>query len=93
MTSSLSQDGDNTSAGGLTASPRPRRPSSPRELPTATGDILDSSIPVEEERNKWYDPDAWYPVKIGEVVQSRYQVLLKLGYGSVSTAWLCRDLV
>ena len=46
----------------------------------------------EEELFAWYSPDEWYPVRIGEVFQSRYQVLLKLGYGSVSTAWLCRDL-
>ncbi|KAI9806285.1 MAG: hypothetical protein M1825_006400 [Sarcosagium campestre] len=34
----------------------------------------------------------FYPVRIGEVFQSRYQVLGKLGYGSRSTAWLCCDL-
>ncbi|KAL2256675.1 hypothetical protein VTK26DRAFT_1319 [Humicola hyalothermophila] len=47
---------------------------------------------VEEEMFDWYNPDNWYPVKIGDVYESRYQVLLKLGFGSVSTAWLCRDL-
>jgi len=39
-----------------------------------------------------YRPGLFYPVHIGEVFESRYQVLGKLGYGSRSTAWLCRDL-
>ena len=30
---------------------------------------------------------------MGEVFQSRYQVVGKLGYGGYSTAWLCRDLM
>ena len=40
----------------------------------------------------WYKPGLFYPVRIGEVFKSRYQVLGKIGYGSRSTAWLCRDL-
>ncbi|KAB8078502.1 kinase-like domain-containing protein [Aspergillus leporis] len=34
----------------------------------------------------------FYPVYIGEVFAPRYQVVSKLGYGTSSTAWLCRDL-
>ncbi|KAL2869548.1 kinase-like domain-containing protein [Aspergillus lucknowensis] len=34
----------------------------------------------------------YYPAHIGEVLNSRYQVLTKLGFGSASTVWLCRDL-
>ena len=51
-----------------------------------------SDVLLEEESFSWYSRDAFYPVHIGELFQSRYQVILKLGYGSVSTAWLCRDL-
>jgi serine/threonine-protein kinase SRPK3 len=54
---------------------------------------LDSSYLLEEETFSWYDPEAFYPVRIGEIFRSKYQVLGKLGYGSVSSAWLCRDLV
>ena len=34
----------------------------------------------------------FYPVCIGEVFEDRYQVLGKLGFGSNSTVWFCRDL-
>lgn len=47
---------------------------------------------IEEERWPWYTPHSFYPVRIGEVLQSRYQVLYKLGYGTTSTIWMCRDL-
>jgi len=41
----------------------------------------DSSQPIEEETFVWYDLKYFYPVQIGEVFQSRYQVIGKLGYG------------
>ncbi|KAF2189938.1 kinase-like protein [Zopfia rhizophila CBS 207.26] len=47
---------------------------------------------LEEESFSWYNSGRFYPVHLGEVFESRYQVLGKLGYGSVSTVWLCRDL-
>lgn len=50
-----------------------------------------SDVLLEEESFSWYNRRAFYPVRIGETFKSKYQVLLKLGYGSVSTAWLCRD--
>jgi hypothetical protein len=31
-------------------------------------------------------------VRLGEVFESRYQVVAKLGHGTASTVWLCRDL-
>ena len=67
-------------------------PSPPRQAPTSGFEVLDSSYLLEEETFPWYDPESFYPVQIGEIFQSKYQVLGKLGYGSVSTAWLCRDL-
>ena len=76
----------------MTSPVRTRSPSPPRELPTAERDRYGDDCLVEEEMFDWYDPDEWYPVKIGDVFESRYQVLVKLGFGSVSTAWLCRDL-
>ena len=47
---------------------------------------------LEEESFSWYRPESFYPVHIGDVFNAKYKVLGKLGYGSVSTAWLCRDL-
>ncbi|KAK3324416.1 kinase-like domain-containing protein [Cercophora scortea] len=34
----------------------------------------------------------YYPVNIGDVYESKYQVLGKLGFGSTSTVWLARHL-
>lgn len=54
--------------------------------------VISDAEKLEEENWDWYKPNLFYPVRIGQVFQSRYQVLGKLGYGSRSTAWLCRDL-
>ncbi|GFF60705.1 protein kinase, putative [Aspergillus udagawae] len=54
--------------------------------------LLDSAEKIEEETLPWYSQERFYPVKIGEIFQSRYQVVGKLGFGAYSTVWLCRDL-
>jgi hypothetical protein len=48
--------------------------------------------PFEEERLPDYEAEQFYPVKIGETINSRYHVIGKLGYGANSTVWFCRDL-
>jgi len=53
--------------------------------------ILDTTDVLEEECFPYYRN--FYPVKIGETLGSRYQVISKLGYGSASTVWMCRDLL
>ncbi|RDW64490.1 uncharacterized protein DSM5745_09901 [Aspergillus mulundensis] len=70
---------------------RPR--SGPRVFPSSGWDTIDPSIPVEEESIATYTPEKFYPARIGEVFNHRYQVVSKLGYGSSATVWLCRDLV
>ena len=47
---------------------------------------------IEEETVPDYNVDRFYPVQLGEVFKSRYQVLAKLGFGTSSTVWLSRDL-
>lgn len=47
---------------------------------------------VEEETNPGYVASRYYPVRLGETFQDRYQVVGKLGYGVTSTVWLARDL-
>jgi hypothetical protein len=54
--------------------------------------VLDPEDKLEEETLPFYKPERYYPVYIGEVLKSRYQVITKLGYGVNSTVWLCRDL-
>ncbi|UNI24803.1 hypothetical protein JDV02_010525 [Purpureocillium takamizusanense] len=39
-----------------------------------------------------YRPEHFYPVRLGEVFNDRFQTVAKLGYGSSSTIWLARDL-
>ncbi|KAK0253464.1 hypothetical protein LTR02_002537 [Friedmanniomyces endolithicus] len=54
--------------------------------------FLDPSVLVEEETVRGYKAEHYYPVRIGEVFQDRYRVIGKLGYGTASTVWLCKDL-
>ena len=47
---------------------------------------------IEEELVPGYVASRYYPVRIGQVLHSRYQVVGKLGFGASSTVWLARDL-
>ncbi|KEQ90374.1 hypothetical protein AUEXF2481DRAFT_48747 [Aureobasidium subglaciale EXF-2481] len=57
-----------------------------------TTNRLDPSTLIEEETLRDYKAERFLPVRTGEVFKSRYQSIGKLGYGSASTVWLCRDL-
>lgn len=65
---------------------------SPWQFPTSGFVKLDSTRKIEEEQLPLYSPEKYYPVSIGEIFLSTYQVISKLGYGTSSTVWLCRDL-
>lgn len=66
--------------------------SSPWPLSTAVAPALDKRQPIEEERTPYYEPKRFYPAHLGEVLNGRYQIATKLGYGTNSTVWLARDL-
>lgn len=53
--------------------------------------LIGSDKPIEEERLPHYVAAEFYPVRLGESLNERYEVLGKLGYGSKSTVWLCHD--
>jgi hypothetical protein len=53
--------------------------------------LIPEDCQFEEEANPGYNAGNFYPVRIGEVLKSRYEVLAKLGFGMCSTVWLCRD--
>ena len=53
---------------------------------------IDPSYLIEEETVSGYNPKHYYPVKLGMVLHQRYKIIGKLGFGSASTVWLCRDL-
>ncbi|CZT11199.1 related to protein kinase [Rhynchosporium graminicola] len=37
--------------------------------------------------------EKFYPMTLGEVINQKYKVVAKLGFGSASTIWCCHDLV
>ncbi|KAJ5355810.1 kinase-like domain-containing protein [Penicillium concentricum] len=78
--------------GRISKRPLFRSASPVRQFTQSNFQPLDSNDKFEEETLPWYTPDSSYAVKVGEVFQSRYQVIGKLGYGGYSTVWLCRDL-
>ncbi|KAL3963516.1 hypothetical protein ACCO45_000520 [Purpureocillium lilacinum] len=47
---------------------------------------------IEEELLPDYIASRYYPVRIGQVLSDRYQIVGKLGFGASSTVWLARDL-
>ncbi|KAK2809434.1 hypothetical protein FQN50_003893 [Emmonsiellopsis sp. PD_5] len=69
-----------------------RKPSLPRCF-SVTSPVIDSSIAFEEETLPFYEHEQYYPARLGEVFNTRYQLVGKLGYGAYSTVWLCRDLI
>ena len=77
--------------------PRPtqatlRDQSPARVFPSSGFDLIAPSLRLEEETNPGYSAKNFYAAAIGEIFQDTYQVIAKLGYGTASTTWLCRDL-
>ena len=68
------------------------RPLPPRAFSSQGFERIPPSMKVEEETLPDYLAARYYPIRIGEVLASRYQVVGKLGYGATSTVWLARDL-
>lgn len=64
----------------------------PWRYSTAIAPRLDNDRPVEEELTPYYDPSRFYPARLGDVLNGRYQLATKLGHGASSTIWLARDL-
>lgn len=65
---------------------------STRMTHTSVSIDIEPSLAIEKETVRGYKAEHYYPVQIGHVFQDRYRVIGKLGYGSASTVWLCRDL-
>lgn len=67
-------------------------PGEPRSFPTTGAKLIDQDQKVEEKELSDFVADRFYPVRLGEVFQGRYQAVTKLGFGNSSTIWLARDL-
>lgn len=64
-------------------------PCKPSPLPAK---ILPTADLVEEEHTPHYKPQHFYPVRLYEILNNRYQIATKIGWGTSSTVWLARDL-
>lgn len=56
------------------------------------GPLLPQNELLDEEISPSYDPKRFYPANPGDVLASRYQILVKVGWGVSSTVWLARDM-
>ncbi|KAI1774674.1 kinase-like protein [Hypoxylon cercidicola] len=63
-----------------------------RSFPVDGFEELPKDQEFEEEKIPGYKAENFFPVKLGDVFATKYQVVAKLGFGTVSTVWLCRDL-
>lgn len=68
---------------------------------TDFGDFVsneDDQIDLEDIAEPWhkYDiketPNVFYPIRVGEVLDGRYLVEHKIGFGGFSTVWMAHDL-
>uniref|UniRef100_M4B4C6 non-specific serine/threonine protein kinase n=1 Tax=Hyaloperonospora arabidopsidis (strain Emoy2) TaxID=559515 RepID=M4B4C6_HYAAE len=55
------------------------------------GEEDEYSSESEDEGESGYKPGGYHRVEVGEVYNSRFQVLEKLGWGHFSTVWKCVD--
>jgi hypothetical protein len=61
-------------------------------FPTTEFELISDAQLLNEEQFNSFKRGLYYPVKIGDVFASKYQVVGKLGCGVTSTVWLARDL-
>lgn len=59
---------------------------------TATPKELPSDIPIEEELIPGYDPKRFYHPNPGEILDGRFAMKAKIGWGTSSTVWLAQDV-
>lgn len=51
-----------------------------------------STKPKLNNQSLSYRQDGFYFARLGQTINSRYKVIVKLGHGRHSTIWLARDL-
>lgn len=69
-----------------------RTPFSPLRFPTTGFEVVPDSVFLEEEQFEEFKAGLYYPMKPGEILASRYQIIGKLGFGRTSTVWLANDM-
>ena len=63
----------------------------PLTFPVGNFISIPSEPKIEEETLPDYVASHFYPVRIGETLRDRYQVVGNLGFGGTATVWLARD--
>ena len=61
-------------------------------LTTANPTYFPLDVPIGAEKRQDYDPRHFYPVKLREIFHDKYEVVVKVGFGGGSIAWLARNL-
>ncbi|KAK7429441.1 hypothetical protein QQZ08_004033 [Neonectria magnoliae] len=69
-----------------------RAPLVPLRFPTSGFKVVPDSVLLEEQHFDEFKAGHYYPMNIGDVLVSKYQVIGKLGFGTTSTVWLARNL-
>ena len=69
-----------------------RQPWPQLKFPTSGFEVVSDAVLLEEEQLEEFQRGIYFPVKIGDVFSSKYQVVGKLGFGVTSTVWPARDL-
>jgi serine/threonine-protein kinase SRPK3 len=69
-----------------------RTPLLPLHFPKTGFHVVSDDQALDEEQYEYFRRGLYYPVNIGDVFKSKYQVLGKLGCGVTSTLWLARNL-
>ncbi len=62
------------------------------QLPPNSGTPISQQEPIDEEVCPDYNSVNFYPAEPGEVLAKKFQLLVKIGWGSQSTVWLARDI-
>lgn len=52
---------------------------------------LPSDQMIEEEAHDAISKSRYYPMRVGDIIENKYQVVGKLGYGLGSTVWLANE--
>ena len=69
-----------------------RANSPPLRFPASGFETISPSQTLEEERFQGFKKGNYYPLKIGDILRQKYQIIGKLGFSVTSTLWLARDL-
>jgi len=71
-----------------------KKKKTPQDAPQDYGseeEPSDEASGSEDEDRQDYKKGGYHPVRLGELYNTRYRVLSKLGWGQFSTVWLCKD--